>query len=140
MTLETYVPQPVTVTAGGESVEVGLLRVRQIPAFARAVAPVLGALASGDLVGAAAEHFDDVVLAVSVATGKTPEWLGELDADEFLRLASAVVEVNGDFFARRLAPLMTQAATRAEVLMTPQTAGANASPSSLPVGSDGTNA
>lgn len=95
----------------GENLTITALKVGQIPRFLRAAKPVFGALAglaNGakelDLVGLVAEHGDALIEAAAVATGKTPDWLGEGGADEFAHLIKAILEVNGDFFAKKVAP------------------------------------
>ena len=97
--LDAFVPQVRQVGA----VEVRPLRLRQLPAFSRAVGPVLPFLWSGQIVAAITEDLDALLLAVSVATGIAVPDLPE-DPAEFVALAAAVVEVNADFFTRRLLP------------------------------------
>lgn len=108
--LDTLYPQPRRIAAGGETIDVLPLKVRQIPAFSRAIAPSLQALAANNWVGALALHGEALIEACAAATGRSSEWLGELDPDEFLALVTAVLEVNGDFFVRRLLPAIEQAA------------------------------
>ncbi|MCB1630603.1 MAG: hypothetical protein H7A12_07270 [Pseudomonadales bacterium] len=64
---------------------------------------------------------DDLVRAVAIATDQTEDWLGELLPDEFLPLVTAVVEVNADFFVRRVLPALNAATetTLATLGMTP---------------------
>lgn len=97
--LDAFVPQVRQVGA----VEVRPLRLRQLPAFSRAVAPVLPFLLAGQIVAAITEDLDALLLAVSVATDIPLADLPD-DPAEFVALASAVVEVNVDFFTRRLLP------------------------------------
>lgn len=134
MTLETYVNEPRRLTIAGVALEVGPLRVRQIPSFARAIAPAAGLLFAGDILAAVAEHGESLITAMAVATGMEEEWLGGLTADEFLEIAAAVVEVNADFFVQRVVPMMTGLADRLmpEATGTAATPGATPSPSSSP--------
>ena len=103
-------------TAAGERVEVAPLKVRQLGAFARAVGPliedlsVIATMPAGDQAGAfgsvVVRHCDEVAQAVASATGRTAEWVGNLDLDDLVGLAGVVVEVNADFFVRRLLPVL----------------------------------
>lgn len=109
----------VYVTAGGERVEVAPLKVRQLGAFARAVSPLLDDLAavglatageqSGAFGSAVVRRADEVAQAVSAATARSAEWVGEQAIDDLVGLAALVVEVNADFFVRRLLPKLEAA-------------------------------
>lgn len=96
----------------GSALEIRPLKVRQIQPFARAVSAVLPAVrvvgGQLDLLPLVTEHGQDIAQAVAVAVEKAPDWVGALDADTFVRLAGAVLEVNADFFVRRLVPTLTQ--------------------------------
>ena len=121
MSLDIYTPQPRPVTAGGKTINVLPLKVRQIPGFTRAIVPVLAPLGAGDLATAIAVGGEDLVRAVAIATDQPEDWLGELLPDEFLALVTAVVDVNADFFARRVLPALNAATetTLATLGMTP---------------------
>jgi hypothetical protein len=108
--LETLDPAPRTVSAGGETIEVRALTIGQLPAFVRALRPALGLLEGGevDVVALVAEHGEAVIEAVSVATGRDYAWLAGLAPDAFAVIAGAVLEVNMDFFVRRLAPALNR--------------------------------
>ncbi len=129
MNLETYIPEIRHPLIGGKNVTVAPLKVRQIPPFVRAIGPAATQLFSGDLAGALGAYGDDLVRAVSVATDQPEAWLGDLDADEFLRLVGEVVEVNADFFGRRVAPVLEATVSKLSRSLTP---GATPLPSSLP--------
>jgi hypothetical protein len=105
----------------GETLKVTPLTVGQIPAFLRTIRPALGSLAGlasspgqagegagieVDLVALIADHGEALIEALAVATGKPVDWLGKGMADELAVLIKAVVEVNADFFAKRVAPLL----------------------------------
>lgn len=137
MNLETYIPEIRHPLIGGKSVAVAPLKVRQIPPFLRAIGPAATQLFSGDLAGALGAHGDELVRAVSVATDQPEAWLGDLDADEFLRLVGEVVEVNADFFAHRVAPVLEATVSKLSRSLTP---GAMPSPSSSPAESVGETA
>jgi len=129
MPLETYVPEIRQFDVAGRVVAIAPLKVRQIPAFTRAISPVLGPLAAGDVLTAVAVGGEDLTRAVGIATGEDEAWLGELNADDFLLLAAAVIEVNADFFARRVLPALTAATERTQAIL-----GAMPLPSSAATG------
>lgn len=128
-TLETYVPVPREIVVGGKTLQITPLRVRQIPAFTRAIAAAAPLLAVGRMIDVVALHGDDIIKAMSVATGESAEMLGELLPDEFMLLISTVMEVNDDFFARRVAPLIMAAKEKANAAKMAMS-GATSSPSS----------
>lgn len=130
MTLDTYVPAVRQRQIGDKTVSIAPLKVRQIPAFARALAPAARELAAGDLGAALLGHGEALIDALAVATGAPVEWLGALEADEFLALAADVVEVNADFFTHRTAPALEQALARVTAALAPATAGATLSSAS----------
>lgn len=113
--LETlYQPKVIDVVVRGGTVSVAPLTVGQIPAFARALRPLVPALQGGaaDWLGLIADHGEAVIEACSIATEMKHEDLGGLPPDEFFALAEAVIEVNMDFFTRRLTRAVEQAADR----------------------------
>ncbi len=135
MNLETYVPEIRHPLIGGKHVTVAPLKVRQIPSFTRAIAPVMVHLSSGDMVTAVAVAGDELIRAVAIATDESVEWLGELEADDFIRLASEVLEVNADFFVHRLTPAISRASGSLTRIL-----GATPSPSSCQADSPGATA
>ncbi len=128
-TLETYIPIPREIVVGGKTLAVTPLRVRQVPAFTRAIAAAAPLLMDGKIGAAVALHGNDIITAMAVATGEPETMIGDLLPDEFLLLVSTVMEVNGDFFARRVAPLIMAIQAKAEAAMKTM-AGATSSPSS----------
>lgn len=86
------------------------VRVGDLPAFIAAIEPMARELSTGDLLGALSRHADALILATALGAGVERAWLEERTADDLVRLASAVVEVNADFFVRRLVPAIEQAA------------------------------
>lgn len=96
-----------------ERLEVRPLTVGRLPAFARAVRPLLGTINSiidaGSIslevvLGLIETDFPQLVEVISVATDKPVEWLSDAEIDEFAELATAVISANLDFFVRRLLP------------------------------------
>lgn len=127
MSLDVYVPEPRVIEAGGKTLQILPLKVRQIPAFARHITPVVGPLLSGEFLEAMAVGGEDLVQAVRVATGEPEAWLADLYPQDFLVIVAAVVEVNADFFAQRVLPALDLAVENTRKIL-----GATRLPSSLP--------
>lgn len=104
--LETLIPQPLELTVGGESLAIKPLKVGQMPAFLRAISPVMQHLtrAEIDWLLLFGEHGEDLLMAIGIAVGKPRPWVDELAADEAILLAAKVIEVNADFFTRTVLP------------------------------------
>jgi hypothetical protein len=130
MSLETYIVEAHPVEVGGKTLAIVPLRVRQVPAFVRAIAPATALLSAGRIADAVALHGDGMIVAMAVATGEAEDMIGDLLPDEFLRLVAAVMEVNGDFFVQRVAPQIAALQEKAEAAMKKATSGATSSPSS----------
>ena len=102
--LDTLFPASVTVEVGGLPVEIRELTFAQLPEFLRTATPLMSVLAgaAGFEPSELLPHMETVVLLVAVATGVDRTWLNTLPAREMLRLITAVVEVNADFFTTAL--------------------------------------
>ena len=104
--LETLIPQAVELVIDGEPLAIKPLKVRQMPAFLRAITPVMQQIGGDgiDWLALFGERGDDLLTAVSIAVGKPRAWVDELAADEAILLAAKVIEVNADFFTRTVMP------------------------------------
>ena len=104
--LETLIPQAVELVIDGEPLAIKPLKVGQMPAFLRAITPVMQQIGGDgiDWLTLIGERGDDLLTAVSIAVGKPREWVDELAADEAILLAAKVIEVNADFFTRTVLP------------------------------------
>jgi len=104
--LEVLVPPVVELTIGGETLTLQPLKVGQLPAFLRAVGPILSKLSAPELdwLALLGMRGDDLLTALAIATGKPRAWVDELAADEAILLAAKVLEVNADFFTRTVLP------------------------------------
>ncbi|MGB5583691.1 MAG: hypothetical protein WBO93_08865 [Gammaproteobacteria bacterium] len=104
----------------GGSLIITPLKVRELPAFTRALQPIIeplgqimgGAVSQGGLVSLMAEG-EHLIDAVVIASREPDEWVNDLELDDFILLAMAVMEVNADFFARRLMPMMEKVLSKA---------------------------
>ena len=104
--LAALLPQPQILKFSHHTVEITPIRVGEIQAFSRAIAPMAAAL-QGLAVDSPAgpvhwltlvsEHTTSVVQAVAVATRSPKEWVEGLTVGELVLLATKVVEVNADF-------------------------------------------
>lgn len=115
--LEKLINEPALLVVRGETLEITPITVRQVPAFAKAIKPVLGALGGRELSAATVldlmgDQGDALIQAVGIATGKPLEWFDGLALDDFLALAVRVIEVNAYFFAQRVAPALMTALSR----------------------------
>lgn len=104
--LETLIPQPVDLVIGGESLAIKPLKVGQMPAFLRAISPVMQQLTASEIdwLELFGERGDDLLSAIAIAVGKPRTWVDELAADEAILLAAKVIEVNADFFTQTVIP------------------------------------
>ena len=104
--LETLIPQAVELVIDGEPLAIKPLKVGQMPAFLRAITPVMQQIGGDgiDWLALFGERGDDLLTAVSIAVGKPRVWVDELAADEAILLAAKVIEVNADFFTRTVMP------------------------------------
>lgn len=110
--LNTLMPQPLIVTAGGESIEITPIRTGQLPPLLRAIGPLLKGGLDGldrdvaDWITFVGLHGEAVAEAVAVAIKKPRDWVDELEPLELMTLAFAVLEVNRDFFTRQVLPAL----------------------------------
>ncbi len=104
--LETLIPQAVELVIDGEPLAIKPLKVGQMPAFLRAITPVMQQIGGDgiDWLALFGERGDDLLTAVSIAVGKPRAWVDELAADEAILLAAKVIEVNADFFTQTVMP------------------------------------
>jgi hypothetical protein len=104
--LDTLIPTGVELIIAGEPLTIAPLKVGQLPAFLRAIAPVMQSLTAGEIDWLAlfGDRGHDLLSAIAIAVGKPRTWVDELAADEALVLAAKVIEVNADFFTRTVMP------------------------------------
>lgn len=88
------------------------IKVRDLPRFLRAVEPIAADLAAGDIAGALIRHAETLIEATAIGASVERAWLEEQTPDVLADLAARVLEVNGDFFVRRVLPQVTAAAER----------------------------
>lgn len=127
--LDQLSPAPVIVLAGGRSVEITPIRVKELAAFSRAVQPIAAsAAAGGDIASLLANHADAVIDATAIGARVERDFVLDLGLDELVELASAVLTVNVDFFVHRLLPVVAAASEQ----LAAQWAGSSSTPDSAP--------
>lgn len=103
------------------------LTVGELPAFLRAVKPILGHLAAGRIADACLEDAEAVIAATAIGARIDRAWLEAQTPEVLVEHLTDVVEANGDFFARRLTPALIRAAERMSalfgVMSTPDSSG-----------------
>lgn len=102
--LDDLIPQGRHLSVGGREVHVLPLKMRQVPGFLKAIANPWTAIVTEQYLAAVMEWPDELTEAVSIATGLEATFLQDLTPDDFLRLGTAVFEVNLDFFAKAVLP------------------------------------
>jgi hypothetical protein len=140
--MEVLAPSGASVKYRGEDIAVSPIKIGAIPAIVRSARPVIDALfdnggvpASGStdelslLLTLIGDHGDGVFAAVALCIGRDEAWVREGDTAEFYELAKTILQVNRDFFIRRLAPLLGGRAAELAKLMQ-QASGAGQTPAS----------
>lgn len=117
--LNTLAPQAVSLHIAGKDLEILPIKVGQLPKLLAAIKPILAVLSAGDLMAALSTHPDHAIDAIAILCGQSRKWLDGLYSDDLVKLAAVCLEVNADFFVRRLAPAL-QAAGQS---LTPMMAG-----------------
>lgn len=117
--LERVAGGPVlTVSAGGRSVSVSPIRVRELAAFTRALEPILARLGGADAgsvnwsdlaLDILAKHAERVVELVAIGARMEAAEVESLSIPELVELAGAVCAVNVDFFVQAVMPATTAA-------------------------------
>lgn len=130
--LEEFIPKSVTLKVAGMDFVITPLKIGQLPAFAAAITPAYGYIEQDKFIEAVLHQYDAVRDAAAIAVGQPKEWLDDLAPDDFVELSTAIYEINLDFFARRLLPLLQQSAIRiaTAAAQMPKLTGETSSPGS----------
>jgi hypothetical protein len=113
--LEQLLPEPALVKAGGLDIEIKPLTIGQIPKITKLLKGVPLSLdpetiGSGEYwLGLIGEHGDNIIEVVAVASGQDKNIVSGFPLDDFVKLAVKVIEVNADFFTRKVMPAASQA-------------------------------
>ncbi len=95
-----------------KTIEINPVIVGNLAAFVAAVMPIAQQMMRGDVVEALIKHTDNVITATAIGACVPRDRLDASGTDALAILAARVMEVNADFFARRLLPELTQVAGR----------------------------
>lgn len=105
----------------GKKRKITPIKVGQLPRFTRAFKGIgmqhVQGLANGDpamMFDLIAEHGDNVIEAVTVASCIDRKEVEGAELDELVMLAAVVMRVNANFFVHRLLPAIRQAAAQAK--------------------------
>jgi hypothetical protein len=122
---DAFPPAPQSLAIAGIALEITPIRVGEIPALLAAVRPFAHRLVDGDpdWLALLADHGDALITAIAVASRRPQEWVSGLAMDDAIRLATALFEVNADFFVQRVVPTIQHAAARINAQMSGPLAG-----------------
>lgn len=107
--LDVIDPPGNEVTFAGRTITIKPLTVGKLPAFARAIKPLAGVfenldtLTPADMLGLIADHGENIVKAISIASGIDEKELAETDPVTLLSVVKPIIKANSDFFLLRLA-------------------------------------
>lgn len=110
---QTFPPVPRVVTVAGTALELTPIRLGELPRLLAAVRPIAADLSvEPDWLDLLARHGEAVLELLAITTRRERAWIEGLALDEAVTLATAVFEVNADFFVRRVAPAIQGEAQR----------------------------
>lgn len=118
--LEIISPPKKMIHFNGRQIALRPVPMGKLQDFTLAVRPIAADLfmaleGTGDILQTIELHGDRMISAVAIATDIDRAELAELDLDLFLKLTEAVIEINADFFVRRLIPSLMPLFVRAVV-------------------------
>jgi len=122
---DAFPPTPQPLEVAGVELPITPIRIGEVPALLAAVRPFAHQLVDGDpdWLGLLADHGDALITAIAVASRRPKEWVESLAMDDAIRLATALFEVNADFFVQRVVPTIQHAAARINAPMSGPLAG-----------------
>lgn len=99
-------PLETTLEIAGEPIPISPLRVGELPQVIGLLRPLAGRIdpLSFDWLELFGEHGPALMRAIAIAARRPLAWVEALLPDEAVRLGSALIQCNADFFALRLAP------------------------------------
>lgn len=121
--LAALINEPAILTlADGSVFPVTPIRVKELPAFLRALHPVINILTdSSDLPGLFISHSEEIIAATAIGLRLSRAQVDEFGVDDLLAAATLVVEVNMDFFVKRVQPAFQRALSSAAGRLTGST-------------------
>ena len=133
--LTDLVTVPETLTVAGVTLSLSPLVMRDLPAFQRAIRPIVAGLKDVDLndgvnfaqvQSALLANLEDTMTAVAIMAKADREWLEGLAVDDFITLTARALRINADFFMTRMLPTLNR---ELEDLVATLTTGRTGSPS-----------
>lgn len=110
-------PQPL-VLSDGRTLDITPIRVKELPAFIAALEPIFGMVSAGASVTTLlAQNSEAVIAATAVGLRLPRAEVDEFGLDDLVTGAAKVMEVNADFFARRVLPALNQTTSQMSSLM-----------------------
>jgi len=106
--LDTIDPPGNEVEFAGRKITIKPLTVGKLPAFARTIRPIagaidrLGSITPVEIVGLIADHGETIIKAISIASGIDEQELQDADPVTLMTLINPIVKANSDFFRLRL--------------------------------------
>lgn len=107
--LSAVIPEQKPLTIAGKDVAIRQIKIGQLPAVLRAVQPLTHMLKQDgpfDLENMFMLYADDCLTLLQALSGRTRAWVDELEVDDAIKLFSALLEANLDFFVLRVLPLL----------------------------------
>lgn len=103
-----FFQDPITVTIRDRDILIKPVKVKHLSKAAKLVAPIAADVAKDGLsVAAFIEYPDQIIELVALVCDLPVDWVGELDLEEMLRILAPLIQVNMDFFVRRMVPAIT---------------------------------
>lgn len=112
--MDILFPEGKILTIGGEEITIKPLTFGQIPKASKMVAPIIKAMAKSELAGDSVIDMagnwvdvlaiggDDLLNLIGWAIGKDRAWFDTLQMDDGVELVKSVIEVNADFFTKKV--------------------------------------
>lgn len=110
--LEQLQPEGIVVDVGNETLTITPIRVKELAAFTKAVAPMLQTIQEADpdhlMTILLMNHTEAIIRAVAIGIRRDMDLVNNLDIDDLVKLGNAVLEVNIDFFIQKVLPALQQ--------------------------------
>ncbi|NCP64099.1 MAG: hypothetical protein GW836_05515 [Paraglaciecola sp.] len=122
---DAFGAQPTDLTIANETLVISPIRVGEIPKILSAIKPFSEQLMADqiDWLGIITQHGDSLLAAIAIAARKPQDWVEALSLDDAITLATALFEVNADFFVQRVVPTLQQASGRINAQINDRLAG-----------------
>lgn len=125
-TLEKITPVPNILIIDGEDLELTTIRTLELPRLLKAIKPIFADIKELLLTYKTVDNaqleqriltlvldkadvaVECIIAACAVGARKPRSWVDALELDDLIRLFGKLLEVNGDFLARKVLPIFTQ--------------------------------